>query len=312
LLSAALAARRIDRRYAALSWGHLREDRMTIEGNIGRDPNNRHRMAIIATGKPARTEIDRLARFDGGDLLRCKLHTGRTHQIRVHLSSIGHPVMGDDTYGGGGGRRVTGLPAGRHALHAAMLSLTHPITSERLTFRSPLPADLEAALRAIAGAHQPPTGADLLSLYKFFPEPGDPDDARGPRVMLVSGGGTTVAMDARVAREVTPRMSVIRLPGAPTFVSGVVNVRGTLVPLVDLGCLLGFEHANPSGWVVVLDLGGRRCALAVDSLPVLRAADAPPCGRPDGRAFLTREVRVAGVMHPLLDVDALADDVLLQ
>jgi 23S rRNA pseudouridine1911/1915/1917 synthase len=178
LLSAALAARRIDRRYAALSWGHLREERMTIEGNIGRDPNNRHRMAIVATGKPARTEIDRLARFDGGDLLRCKLHTGRTHQIRVHLSSIGHPVMGDDTYGGGGGRRVTGLPAGRHALHAAMLSLSHPITSERLTFRSPLPVDLESALRAIAGAHQPPAGVDLLDLYKFFPEPGDQDDQR--------------------------------------------------------------------------------------------------------------------------------------
>jgi 23S rRNA pseudouridine1911/1915/1917 synthase len=178
LLSAALAARRVDRRYAALTWGHLREDRQTVEGNIGRDPNNRHRMAIVATGKPAQTDIDRLARFDGGDLLRCKLHTGRTHQIRVHLSSIGHPVIGDDTYGGGGGRRVTGLAAGRHALHAAMLSLRHPITSEQMTFRAPLPDDLETALRAIAGAHQPPVGADLLDLYQFFPDPSDTDDQR--------------------------------------------------------------------------------------------------------------------------------------
>jgi 23S rRNA pseudouridine1911/1915/1917 synthase len=169
LLSAALAARRIDRRYAALTWGHLREDRLTIEGNIGRDPNNRHRMAIVPSGKPARTDIDRLARFDGGDLLRCKLHSGRTHQIRVHLSSVGHPVMGDDTYGGGGGRRVTGLPAGRHALHAASLRLQHPITGEWMAFRSALPADLESALRAIAGAHQPPSGANLLALYGFFP-----------------------------------------------------------------------------------------------------------------------------------------------
>jgi 23S rRNA pseudouridine1911/1915/1917 synthase len=174
LLSAALAARRIDRRYAALTWGHLREDRQTVEGNIGRDPNNRHRMALVASGKPARTDIDRLARFDGGDLLRCKLHTGRTHQIRVHLSSIGHPVMGDDTYGGGGGRRVTGLPAGRHALHAAALRLLHPITGQVMAFRSPLPPDLDAALRAIAGAHQPPVGENLLELYGFHS--GDTDD----------------------------------------------------------------------------------------------------------------------------------------
>ena len=173
LLSAALAARRVSRRYAALTWGHLREDRMTIEGNIGRDPNNRHRMTLIASGKAARTDFERLARFDGGDLLRCKLHTGRTHQIRVHCASIGHPVMGDDTYGGGGGRRVTGLPAGRHALHAAALRLQHPITRHWMAFRSPVPADFEAALRAIAGAHQPPLGVDILELYGFFSDEAD-------------------------------------------------------------------------------------------------------------------------------------------
>ena len=178
LLSAALAARRVDRRYAALSWGHLREDRVTIEGNIGRDPNNRHRMALVESGKPARTDVHRLARFDGGDLLRCKLHTGRTHQIRVHLSSTGHPVIGDDTYGGGGGRRVTGLPPGRHALHAAALRLQHPISGEWMAFRSELPADLETALRAIAGAHQPPAGATLLDLYGFHTI--DVDDDQRP------------------------------------------------------------------------------------------------------------------------------------
>ena len=174
ILSAALAARRVHRRYAALTWGHLREDRLTIEGHIGRDPNNRHRMAMVSAGKAARTDVDRLARFDGGDLLRCRLHTGRTHQIRVHLSSIGHPVIGDDTYGGGGGRRVTGLPTGRHALHAAALRVQHPITGEWLAFRSPLPADLETALRAMAGAHQPPTDVDLLDFYGFPAY--DPDD----------------------------------------------------------------------------------------------------------------------------------------
>ncbi len=178
LLSAALAARRVSRRYAALSWGHLREDRLTIEGNIGRDPNNRHRMALVAGGKPARTDVDRLARFDGGDLLRCRLHTGRTHQIRVHLASIGHPVIGDDTYGGGGGRRVTGLPPGRHALHAAALRLQHPITSEWLAFRAPLPTDLALALRAIAGSHQPPADVNLLDHYGFYDF--DDDDQRAP------------------------------------------------------------------------------------------------------------------------------------
>ncbi len=178
LLSAALAARRVSRRYAALTWGHLREDRRTIEGNIGRDPNNRHRMALVPAGKPARTDIDRLARFDGGDLLRCRLHTGRTHQIRVHLASTGHPVIGDDTYGGGGGRRVTGLPPGRHALHAAALRLQHPITAEWLAFRAGLPADLEVALRAIAGSHQPPADVNLLDHYGFYAF--DDDDQRAP------------------------------------------------------------------------------------------------------------------------------------
>ena len=173
LLSAALAARRIDRRYTALVWGHLREDRMTIEGNIGRDPNNRHRMALVPTGKAARTDIDRLARFDGGDLLRCKLHSGRTHQIRVHLSSVGHPVIGDDTYGGGGGRRVTGLPQGRHALHAAALRFRHPITGEWRAFRSQLPVDLATAVRAIAGTHAPASDTPLLDQYGFWPDYSD-------------------------------------------------------------------------------------------------------------------------------------------
>ena len=130
--------------------------------------------------------------------------------------------------------------------------------------------------------------------------------------MLLRGGGVTVAIAASSAREVSPRSAAVRLPGAPEFVCGVVNVRGTLVPLVDLGRLLDAEPANPSGWVVTLDLGGRRCALAVDSLPVLRAADAPPGAGPTGQAFLPAEVCVAGTTLPLLDVDALADDILVQ
>ena len=130
--------------------------------------------------------------------------------------------------------------------------------------------------------------------------------------MVLCGGGRSVAILAEAAREVLPRTQGVRLPAAPEFVCGVVNLRGTLVPLVDLGCLLHGGPANPSGWVVTLELGSRRCALAVDSLLVLRAADAPPGAGPAGPAFLLREVRVAGTTLPLLDVDALADDILLQ
>ena len=84
------------------------------------------------------------------DLLRCQLHSGRTHQIRVHLASIGHPVVGDDTYGGGGARRVVGLPPHRHFLHAAWLVFTHPVSGERMEFRSPLPEELRQSLLTVA------------------------------------------------------------------------------------------------------------------------------------------------------------------
>ena len=143
-------------------------------------------------------------------------------------------------------------------------------------------------------------------------DPTPVDAPTGPRVMLLRAGSTTIAINAAAAREVAPRSPSIRLPGTPEFVTGVVNVRGTLVPLVDLGRLLGTEPSDPLGWVVTLDLEGRRCALAVDSLPVLRAADAPPGARPTRHAFLSHEVCVSGATLPLLDVDALADDILLQ
>jgi 23S rRNA pseudouridine1911/1915/1917 synthase len=150
-LGAALQARQIVRRYAALSWGHLTEERMTIEKPIARDPRDRKRMAVVSTGRPARTDLTRLARFDSADLLRAHLFTGRTHQIRVHLASIGHPVVGDDTYGGGGGRKLMGLPLRRHFLHAAWLIFRHPVTGETVDLRSPLPEELHRALVVAAG-----------------------------------------------------------------------------------------------------------------------------------------------------------------
>ena len=151
LLSAALAARKVSRRYAALSWGHLNTPNERVDKPIARDPRDRTRMAIVATGKPARTDFFRLARFDSCELLRAHLHTGRTHQIRVHLSSIGHPVVGDDTYGGGGGRRLANLPPKRQFLHAAWLRFRHPVSGDTIDLRSDLPADLARSLFAVSG-----------------------------------------------------------------------------------------------------------------------------------------------------------------
>jgi 23S rRNA pseudouridine1911/1915/1917 synthase len=168
VLSAALQARRIQRRYAALAWGHVAQDRLTIEKPVARDPRDRTRMAVVSTGRPARTDLTRLARFDSTDLLRAHLHTGRTHQIRVHLASIGHPVVGDDTYGGGGGRKLLGLPPRRHFLHAAWLIFSHPVTGESVDLRSPLPPELHAALVAAAGPDVSLTNTNPLEFFGFY------------------------------------------------------------------------------------------------------------------------------------------------
>ncbi len=150
VLSKAIAERRVMRRYAALCWGHLAGDTETVDQPLARDPNDRLKMAVVASGRSARTDFVRLARFMSTDLLRCHLHSGRTHQIRIHLASIGHPVVGDDTYGGGGARRVVRLPPHRHFLHAAWLVFTHPVSGEKLEFRSPLPEELRQSLLTVA------------------------------------------------------------------------------------------------------------------------------------------------------------------
>lgn len=170
VLGAALQARRIRRRYAALSWGHLVTDRITVDKPLARDPRDRTKVAVVATGRAARTDFVRLARFESVDLLRAHLHTGRTHQIRVHLAAIGHPVVGDDTYGGGGGRKLLGLSPQRHFLHAASLGFTHPVTGDELEFRAPLPADLASALAIAAGEDGAPAGTDALQHFGFYEE----------------------------------------------------------------------------------------------------------------------------------------------
>jgi 23S rRNA pseudouridine1911/1915/1917 synthase len=160
-LGAALAARRVHRTYAALAWGHLAHSPTVIEAPLARHPTDRKRMAVTAHGRPARTDAYVAARFEVVDLLRLELDTGRTHQIRVHLEHIGHPVVGDPVYAGGGSRRISGAArraaqaieraTPRQALHAAALAFRHPVTGAHLEFRAEWPADLRDALLAAGG-----------------------------------------------------------------------------------------------------------------------------------------------------------------
>jgi len=167
-MSAQIGARQVTRRYACLSWGHLTEDRMTVDRPISRDPNDRTRMASRPEGRTARTDFVRLARFESVDLLRAHLHTGRTHQIRVHLMAIGHPVVGDDSYGGGGGRRLVGLAPKRHFLHAAWLVFKHPVSGERMDLRSPLPDDLRKSLAQVSGDPALIAHPEPLEYFDFY------------------------------------------------------------------------------------------------------------------------------------------------
>jgi 23S rRNA pseudouridine1911/1915/1917 synthase len=168
ILSAAIAARRVKRRYAVMIWGHLASDTVSVDKPLARDPRDRKRVAVVSSGRQARTDFVRLARFGPGDLLRAHLHTGRTHQIRVHLASIGHPVMGDDVYGGGGGRRIAGLAPKRHFLHAAWLQFAHPLTGAPMDIRSPLPDDLKASLRVIGEGEAVAQAEDPLAALGFY------------------------------------------------------------------------------------------------------------------------------------------------
>jgi len=146
-LQAALAERRIEREYLALVEGRPPARSGTIEAPIGRDPRVRTRMAVDGAGaREARTHFVLERALAGTSLLRLRLDTGRTHQIRVHLQAIGHPVCGDPEYGTAG---LLGLA--RQFLHATRLAFDHPVTGERVEIVSPLPPDLQAALALAEG-----------------------------------------------------------------------------------------------------------------------------------------------------------------
>jgi 23S rRNA pseudouridine1911/1915/1917 synthase len=154
------AGRTVLKEYLALVHGVPSPREGRVDRSIGRDPVHRKRMSVRAPrGREARTSWTLVETFDGASLLRVRIHTGRTHQIRVHLASLGHPVAGDATYGGtrtpssrrGEARAALGSLA-RPALHAARLAFTHPATGERVDFTSPLPADIEAVLEQLRAA----------------------------------------------------------------------------------------------------------------------------------------------------------------
>lgn len=151
-LVAALAAREIDRRYLALVSGEPDAPRGVVDAPIGRSTRQRTRMAVRAAGRPARTGYEVLSvwRDAGVSLLECRLETGRTHQIRVHLAAIGHPVVGDVAYGG----RTLRSGPDRPFLHAFALGFEHPVKHRPLAFEDALPAELAWALDALG----PPGG----------------------------------------------------------------------------------------------------------------------------------------------------------
>lgn len=162
-MSQQFAARTVQREYVALVWGVVKDDFRVIEGDIGRSTRDRRLMSVVQRGgKYAATEVTVLARYDCATLIRCKLRTGRTHQIRVHLSHIKHPLVGDTDYGGGEAsltaihhmyrkEAAAALQAiHRQALHARTLGFIHPFTREELMFSSEIPDDLNAAVAAVS------------------------------------------------------------------------------------------------------------------------------------------------------------------
>jgi 23S rRNA pseudouridine1911/1915/1917 synthase len=158
-LSRALMERRVSRIYCALVWGQMSAPTGVIDMPIGRSPGDRKKMAVVSEGgREARTTYYVVDTFGPFQYIRLRLGTGRTHQIRVHLSRVAHPVLGDPVYGGRKERRgrLAGKAAAvaeralslidRQALHAEELSFVHPATGEQMTFKAPLPDDFRAVL----------------------------------------------------------------------------------------------------------------------------------------------------------------------
>ncbi len=148
-LSAQLKDKSLSRVYEAIVLGNLKEEKGTVDAPIGRSLRDRKKMAVIEGGRPAVTHYEVVARYNGYCHVRCHLETGRTHQIRVHMASIGHPLAGDEVYGRG--KEKTGLEG--QCLHAGCIRFIHPDSGEKMTFSCPLPeyfTQFEEKLRRIS------------------------------------------------------------------------------------------------------------------------------------------------------------------
>ena len=143
-----LAVHSITRRYRAITHGHFKEDAFTVRGDIGRHPTDRKKMAVnVKNGKPAVTHVTVLQRLRGFSYIECRLETGRTHQIRAHLASIGHPILGDSLYGP---KKCPVPNLQGQVLHAMVLGFLHPRTGEYLEFTAPLPPYFERLLKILS------------------------------------------------------------------------------------------------------------------------------------------------------------------
>lgn len=175
-LADAVSNREIERLYLALMWGHLNEDEVVVEANIGYRPDNPTVRDVVDGGKPAKTLFRRVVSFDFAELVEAKLFTGRTHQIRVHAKYIGHPVFGDPDYGGRESR-ISGIDpkyrqdakkaleiANRQLLHAYKLSFTHPIDGKFLEFFAPLPNDFLETIEFICEGDIPAVVQHLVKI----------------------------------------------------------------------------------------------------------------------------------------------------
>jgi 23S rRNA pseudouridine1911/1915/1917 synthase len=177
-LAGAIERREVKRVYAALVWGHLRKSPVDIEAPIARNPKDRKRMTVAQGGRHAVTHARLIARFDHCDLLRVRLGTGRTHQIRVHLAHVGCPIVGDRDYTFGGSRRVTPSSrveaerleslAPRQLLHAAELSFQHPVSGAPVVLQSEWPPDLRPALAEAAADEKLLAEGKPLQYLGFF------------------------------------------------------------------------------------------------------------------------------------------------